>query len=267
MRLGVVAIVLTVGCASHPGPQRSSVPSAPSVGAPGRPTAHARPETAVRPAPRETEGLRAAMLAALEARAPNTKAETPATDEVGPISALVRDDASDASEPDVSDEAGGARLPPESIQRVVRQNAGRFRDCYQRALLRNSALAGRIVVRFVIGRDGSVARAEEQSASLPDRAARQCVLRSFFDLGFSNPTERRIVVTYPLAFDRDGKVPLVGIPSARPAAEAPPPGFAAAMRAGRRAQPPPPIAPPYVPRTRGVSRSPCAAGDPMCSDF
>ncbi len=122
-------------------------------------------------------------------------------------------------------------------------------------------------MRFVIGPDGSVARAEEQSASLPDRALRECVLRAFFELDFPNPNEQRIVVEYPLLFARDGKTPLGAIPSARQVAEPPPPGFADAMRAGRRAGPPPPIVPPFVPRTRGVNRSSCAAGDPMCSEL
>src|SRR5262249_36840059 len=47
-------------------------------------------------------------------------------------------------------------LPPELIQRTVRQNFGRFRMCYEDGLRRSPSLAGRVAVRFVIGRDGSV---------------------------------------------------------------------------------------------------------------
>lgn len=257
MRLGVVAALLIAGCASSPVAPAPSVAAAPTakVRLPDRPAAQL-------PAP-EPSALRAAMAAALEPRVPDATEvpEEPAL--IEPVEALVRDGDHSAAE---SYEKRG-RLPPESIQRVVQKNAGKFRDCYQRALLRSASTSGRVVVRFVIGPDGSVARAEEQSASLPDRTLRECVLRAFFELDFPNPNEQRIVVEYPLLFARDGKTPLGAIPSARQVAEPPPPGFADAMRAGRRAGPPPPIVPPFVPRTRGVNRSSCAAGDPMCSEL
>ena len=51
-------------------------------------------------------------------------------------------------------------LPSEVVQRIVRQNYGRFRMCYEQGLGRNPNLQGRVAVRFVIGRDGAVSRAE-----------------------------------------------------------------------------------------------------------
>ena len=48
------------------------------------------------------------------------------------------------------------RLPPEIIQRVVRQNFGRMRFCYEQGLVRKPELAGRVAVRFLIGSDGRV---------------------------------------------------------------------------------------------------------------
>ncbi len=258
MRLGVVAALLIAGCASSP-----VFPPAPIASAPPVPVQRpAAAPAAQLPAP-EPSALRAAMAAALEPRVPDATEVPVEPALIEPVEALVRDGDHSAAE---SYEKRG-RLPPESIQRVVQKNGGKFRDCYQRALLRSASTSGRVVVRFVIGPDGSVARAEEQSASLPDRALRECVLRAFFELDFPNPNEQRIVVEYPLLFARDGKTPLGAIPSARQVAEPPPPGFADAMRAGRRAGPPPPIVPPFVPRTRGVNRSSCAAGDPMCSEL
>ena len=47
-------------------------------------------------------------------------------------------------------------LPPEVIQRIVRQNYGRFRQCYESGLRTNPNLTGRVSARFVIGRDGAV---------------------------------------------------------------------------------------------------------------
>jgi len=60
------------------------------------------------------------------------------------------------------------RLPPEVVQRIVRQNYGRFRMCYENGLHGNPNLTGRVAVRFVIGREGSVSNAANGGSDLPD---------------------------------------------------------------------------------------------------
>src|SRR6185436_652256 len=60
------------------------------------------------------------------------------------------------------------RMPAESIRRVMRQNYGRFRGCYHRGLLRNPSLEGRVVLRFVIGRDGNVIDVRDGGSQLAD---------------------------------------------------------------------------------------------------
>ncbi|MEO8797655.1 MAG: hypothetical protein ABI551_07210, partial [Polyangiaceae bacterium] len=42
------------------------------------------------------------------------------------------------------------RIPQEVIQRIVRQNAGRYRACYESGLRSNPSLGGRVAVKFVI---------------------------------------------------------------------------------------------------------------------
>src|SRR5262249_54034629 len=92
------------------------------------------------------------------------------------------------------------RLPPESIQRSVRLNFGRFRACYEEGLRRNPNLAGRVVVRFVIGRDGSVSNVADGGSDLPDRQVVSCVLRAFYGLSFPQPEGGVVTVTYPIVF-------------------------------------------------------------------
>jgi outer membrane biosynthesis protein TonB len=53
----------------------------------------------------------------------------------------------------------GGRLPPETIQAIVRQNFGRFRGCYESGLRSNPGLQGTVSVQFVLGRDGAVVTA------------------------------------------------------------------------------------------------------------
>ena len=92
------------------------------------------------------------------------------------------------------------RLPPEVIQRIVRQNFGRFRGCYQKGLLSDAKLQGRIVVRFVIGRDGRVAKVELAGGDLTDHYVRSCVARAFSALSFPQPEGGVVTVTYPIVF-------------------------------------------------------------------
>ena len=91
------------------------------------------------------------------------------------------------------------RLPPEIIQRIIRQNMGRFRLCYERALERRPDLAGRVVTRFIVGRDGSVVLAVDAGSDLPDLNVVSCVVRAFQTLSFPEPTGGTVNVVYPLS--------------------------------------------------------------------
>jgi hypothetical protein len=92
------------------------------------------------------------------------------------------------------------RLPPEVIQRVVRQNQGRFRACYEDGLNRNPNLEGRVSVRFVIGRDGTVSSAESSGSDLPDPKVVACIVRVFARTTFPAPEGGIVTVSYPLVF-------------------------------------------------------------------
>jgi tetratricopeptide (TPR) repeat protein len=94
------------------------------------------------------------------------------------------------------------RLPPEVIQRIVRQNFGRFRFCYEQALRKNPELSGRISVRFMIGRDGSVSSASAEG--MPDAEMNACVARSFGGLAFPQPEGGVVTVVYPILFSPEG---------------------------------------------------------------
>jgi pSer/pThr/pTyr-binding forkhead associated (FHA) protein len=90
------------------------------------------------------------------------------------------------------------RLPPEVIQRIVRQNYGRFRMCYEQGLGRNPNLEGRVSARFVIGRDGAVSNASNGGSDLPDSAVVSCVVSAFYGLSFPQPEGGIVTVVYPI---------------------------------------------------------------------
>jgi hypothetical protein len=90
------------------------------------------------------------------------------------------------------------RLPPEVIRRIVRQNYGRFRLCYEQGLGRNPNLEGRVTVRFVIGRDGAVSNVSNGGSDLPDANVVNCAIKAFYGLSFPKPEGGIVTVVYPI---------------------------------------------------------------------
>jgi hypothetical protein len=90
------------------------------------------------------------------------------------------------------------RVRPEVIQAVVRRRFGEFRGCYEAGLARDPKLEGRVVVRFVIGRDGRVSSAEDAGSDLPDAAVVDCVVGRFRAFTFPEPEGGIVTVVYPI---------------------------------------------------------------------
>lgn len=95
------------------------------------------------------------------------------------------------------------RLPPEVIQRIVRQNFGRFRLCYENGLRNNPNLQGRVMVNFVIGRDGTVSQVGG-GGDIPDGGVVSCVVQAFYGLSFPQPEGGIVTVSYPIVFTPGG---------------------------------------------------------------
>ena len=122
------------------------------------------------------------------------------------------------------------RLPPEVIQRIVRQSFGRFRLCYENGLRNSPKLQGRVSVKFVIGKDGAVSSAIDGGSDLPDSGVVSCVIKAFQGLAFPQPEGGGVVVVvYPVIFS----------PGDDPAAKQPAPAPAPATATPKPASPPP----------------------------
>ena len=133
------------------------------------------------------------------------------------------------------------KLAPEVIRRIVRQNFGRFRLCYEKGLMHNPKLAGRIAVSFVIDKHGSIGRVADAGSTLKDPQPKACVLRAFLGLSFPEPEGGgTVVVTYPFTFQP--------AETAAPDAAKPPSAAAPAPAAGQgTAVPSTPTSPPASP--------------------
>ncbi|HWZ90338.1 MAG TPA: AgmX/PglI C-terminal domain-containing protein, partial [Polyangiaceae bacterium] len=97
--------------------------------------------------------------------------------------------------------AVNGRLPPEVIQRIVRQNFGRFRLCYENGLRNNPLLRGRVTTKFVIDKTGAVGSAADGGSDMPDAGVVACVVRGFGNLSFPQPEGGNVTVRYPIQFE------------------------------------------------------------------
>jgi Ca-activated chloride channel family protein len=92
------------------------------------------------------------------------------------------------------------RLAGDVIGRIVRQNFGRFRLCYEDGRRKDPSLEGLVKVRFVIDRSGAVSFAADAGSNLPDPMVVQCVVRGFGNLSFPQPEGGTATVVYPVSF-------------------------------------------------------------------
>jgi len=96
------------------------------------------------------------------------------------------------------------RLPLEVIERIARQNFGRFRLCYEQGLARNPSLRGRVSARFVIDGDGVTSNVSDAGSDLADAGVTSCVLAALSGLSFPEPEGGTVTVVYPILFTPGG---------------------------------------------------------------
>jgi len=99
------------------------------------------------------------------------------------------------------------KLPPEVVQRIVRQRFGRIRLCYENALRANPSVAGTFEVKATIDGTGAVTKTSEGAGTMTDPAARACILRTFQQTSFPQPESGTVEVSFGLTFSSNGPPP------------------------------------------------------------
>jgi len=93
------------------------------------------------------------------------------------------------------------KLDKAVIQRIIRRRLNQIRYCYERELTKEPNLAGRVVVKFVIGKEGEVSAANVKSTTMNHATAEKCFVGRFMRMQFPKPTGGGVViVNYPLVF-------------------------------------------------------------------
>jgi hypothetical protein len=94
------------------------------------------------------------------------------------------------------------QLPPEVVNRITRQNFGRFKLCYTSGLEKDPKLTGTVTTRFVIDEKGAVSKTEnDPSTTMPNTDVVACIGRGLSTLSFPPPTAGVVTVTFPLTFE------------------------------------------------------------------
>lgn len=87
------------------------------------------------------------------------------------------------------------------IDAVIKRNMNQIRHCYQKQLSQSHDLAGKITVKFVIAKDGTVSKAETKQSTMGNAAVEGCINDRFMKFQFPEPKGGGIViVSYPFMF-------------------------------------------------------------------
>jgi len=90
------------------------------------------------------------------------------------------------------------------IDQVIKRNQNQIRYCYQRELTRDPTLSGKVTVKFVIARDGSVSKAQTKSSTLGSPPVEDCINQRVMRMQFPEPKGGGIViVSYPFLFQTE----------------------------------------------------------------
>ncbi len=88
-----------------------------------------------------------------------------------------------------------------AIDAVIKRHMNSIRHCYSRELVREPSLAGKISVKFIIAKDGSVSSATVANTSMGSPAVESCVTGRFMRMQFPELRGGGIaVVKYPFVF-------------------------------------------------------------------
>lgn len=108
--------------------------------------------------------------------------------------------AASSAEPSFEGEGGGT-LEKSDIDGTIKNRMAQYQGCYQRELQRDPSLAGKVVVAFVIDRDGTIKDAKIRASSLGNTVVEECLVGAVRATRFPPPKGvGTIVVTYPFLF-------------------------------------------------------------------
>ncbi len=99
---------------------------------------------------------------------------------------------------------GSGYLDRAEIQKVVNKGLGQIQFCYEKELLKNTSLSGKVVFEWHIAPSGKVSIVKTNTATLKSNAAVQCMISKIKRWKFPKPRGGSVIVTYPFIFNAMG---------------------------------------------------------------
>ena len=91
-------------------------------------------------------------------------------------------------------------LDKEIIRRIIRRHLNEVRFCYEKALMHQPDLQGRIVIQFTISGTGQVVASVVQSSTMNSPSVEQCIAQAVQGWEFPKDTSGATVISYPFVF-------------------------------------------------------------------
>jgi TonB family protein len=105
--------------------------------------------------------------------------------------------------PPQSADAEGGGLTAEQVQRTVVASQHTLRYCFDKALLRNSKIDGKVIVYWRIEANGKVSTARVKSSTLSNPDLEDCVVRQVHSWKFDTASNGQVTdVKYPFVFSQ-----------------------------------------------------------------
>lgn len=92
----------------------------------------------------------------------------------------------------------------EAVARTVNAHLQEVRACYERALLKEPGLAGKVVLEWTISLSGEVATAKTKTSTLHNSAVESCILQDLKSWRFPPAKGGLVIVSYPFLFNSVG---------------------------------------------------------------
>jgi TonB family protein len=95
-------------------------------------------------------------------------------------------------------------IDKDAVARAINSHLGEISSCYERALLKEPGLAGKVVLEWQITTSGTVGFAKTKSSTMRSAAVEACILSTLKAWRFPPATGAGVLITYPFMFNSVG---------------------------------------------------------------
>lgn len=95
-------------------------------------------------------------------------------------------------------------IDKDAVAKVINSHLHEVSSCYERALLKEPGLAGKIVLEWTISTSGTVSSAKTKSSTMKSAAVEQCILGALKLWQFPKAQGSGVVISYPFMFNSVG---------------------------------------------------------------